>query len=228
MANINLKKNEVDHVEIIYYTDPLCCWSWAMEPQWRRLLHEYDGKISWKYCMGGLIPDWNTYNDPFNSISRPLQMGPLWFEARHISGQPINEKIWMTDPPKSSYPSCIAFKTVEMQSFSAADEYLRLLREAVMLNEKNISRYDILLEIASLIKHESFDFKQFETELKKNSGVELFKNDLQNTKLNKIGRFPTFIIRNQNGTGVIIVGYRPYDAFVEAIKQVVPAIVACI
>ena len=24
-------------LSIEYYTDPLCCWSWAFEPQWRRL-----------------------------------------------------------------------------------------------------------------------------------------------------------------------------------------------
>ena len=53
-------------LEIIYYTDPLCCWSWAFEPQWRRLLFELKDKISYRYCMGGLLPRWKNYNDSVN------------------------------------------------------------------------------------------------------------------------------------------------------------------
>src|SRR5690242_21305745 len=34
------QNNEADLLEVIYYTDPLCCWSWAFEPQWRRFLYE--------------------------------------------------------------------------------------------------------------------------------------------------------------------------------------------
>src|SRR5689334_9454281 len=60
---------------ITYYTDPLCCWSWGFEPQWRRLLFEYQGSINHRYCMGGLLPGWKNYHDPINNVSRPIQMG---------------------------------------------------------------------------------------------------------------------------------------------------------
>ena len=63
-------------VEIIYYTDPLCSWSWAFEPQWRRLRYEFGSQICPRYVMCGMISDWQSYSDPFNSVSRPPPNGP--------------------------------------------------------------------------------------------------------------------------------------------------------
>ena len=65
-------------IEIVYYTDPLCCWSWAFEPHWRRLREEFGGALDWRYRMAAMIADWNSYNDPLNSVNRPVQMGPIW------------------------------------------------------------------------------------------------------------------------------------------------------
>src|SRR4051794_10923157 len=86
----DISQPQADRVEISYYTDPLCCWSWAFEPQWRKLKFEYEGKISWRYCMSGLIPSWNDYNDPMHSVSRPIQMGPVWMHAMELSGMPMH------------------------------------------------------------------------------------------------------------------------------------------
>src|SRR5688572_2904993 len=133
----------MDRIDITYYTDPLCCWSWALEPQWRKLLYEFNGLISWRYCMTGMIPSWDQYNDAMHSVSRPIQMGPVWMHASQLSGMPMNSRIWMENPPASSYPACIAFKCAEMQSEGAGDRYLRLLREAIMLDGKNIAKPEV-------------------------------------------------------------------------------------
>ncbi len=109
-------QQKADQVEITYYTDPLCCYSWAFEPQWRRLRYEFEGRISWQYIMGGLLPGWNNYNDELNSVSRPVQMGPVWMQASHISGMPMPNRIWLEDPPASSYPACIAVKCAQPQT----------------------------------------------------------------------------------------------------------------
>src|SRR5438309_9692359 len=92
-----------DRVSITYYTDPLCCWSWALEPQWRKLRYLFQNAITWRYVTGGLLPGWNQFTDGLNSVSRPAQMGPIWMEAAHISGMPINNQVWIRNPPASSY-----------------------------------------------------------------------------------------------------------------------------
>jgi putative protein-disulfide isomerase len=221
-------KGKKDQVEITYYTDPLCCWSWAFEPQWRKLRYQFEGQLKWKYVMGGLIPDWKTYHDPLNSVTRPLQMGPLWFEARHISGQPINDKVWINDAPQSSYPACIAAKCAEIQSQGAGELYLRALREAVMLKGQNVGKQSVLLEIAETVSeafHNQFDYEKFKSDLQENKGTEGFKSDLQKVSFHKIGRFPSLVIKNTlDGRAVIIVGYRPYSVLMDALKAVAPEI----
>ncbi len=232
MANQQLKqKNKTQNsahahqLEIIYYTDPLCCWSWAMEPPLRRLVFEYYGQINWRCSMGGLLPGWNAYNDEINSVTKPLQMGPLWMHAQEVSGMPVDAAIWKNDPPSSSYPCCIAVKCANLQSPEAGIRYLRLLREAIMIHGKNISRENILLEIAGYLSVESgygFDLAKFKADMKNGKGLEAFRTDLHERQRNEITRFPTLIIKGSLNKGVILTGYRPYTMLVEALQHVNP------
>jgi len=214
---------QADHVKIICYTDPLCCWSWAFEPQWRRLRYEFRDHITWQYCMGGLISSWNNYNDAVNSISRPLQMGPLWMQAHHVSGMQIQDRIWMNDPPQSSYPACVAVKCAALQSEDAEEKYLRYTREAIMLNGKNIARQNVLFEIAEQLADElNFDVQQFKEDYTTGAGIEAFKKDLQQVQYKNINRFPTLTVSNNNKSGIIITGYRSYNSLIDALKNFIP------
>ena len=217
-----LNQQRADKLEITYYTDPLCCWSWAFEPQWRRLIYEFAGQIKYRYCMGGLLPGWKNYHDALNSVSKPIQMGPVWMHASQLSGMPVQHNIWMTDPPLSSYPSCIAVKCCGFQSPAAEEAYLRLLREAVMIKGKNISRYPVLLEVAEQLHTiiPAFDLNQFREDLKNDTGLEAFRKDLQEVQYHHINRYPSLVIKNKAKQALIISGYRPYHQLMEIIKKV--------
>ena len=134
-------------IEVTYFTDPLCSWGWAFEAVWRRLRYELADRISWRYVLGGMIPDWQTFNDPLHSVHRPAQMGPSWYEVRHLTGMPIDEMIWIQDPPASSYPACVAVKAAGLQGAAVEEVYLRRLREGVMLERRNIARREVLVEL---------------------------------------------------------------------------------
>ena len=94
-----------------------------------------------------------------------------------------------------------------------------------MKNRKNISKTAIIAEVAeSLAKDlpEIFSFDHFKKEYNGDRSREAFRQDLRRVKLNKIGRFPTFTISSGNGPGVLITGFRPYEALLVAIRQVAP------
>jgi putative protein-disulfide isomerase len=213
-------------VEVIYYTDPLCSWSWAFEPQWRRLRYEFGTQICPRYVMCGMIADWQSYSDPINSVSRPAQMAPQWFQVRQISGMPIDEQIWLEDPPHSSYPACIAFKAAERQGSSTAEAFLRRMREGVMFERRNISCREVLLGIAeelacSSMDHAGFNFERFRQDLSNQDTLDAFRADVQEARYRGIGRFPTLVLRRRNeGRGLIIVGFRPYAALRLALSGV--------
>jgi predicted DsbA family dithiol-disulfide isomerase len=215
---------QADGVDITYYTDPLCCWSWAFEPQWRKLQFEFAGKISVRYCMGGLLPGWNNFHDPVNSVSRPIQMGPVWMHASQLSGMPIQHNIWMKDPPASSYPACIAVKCAGLQSVEIEGRYLRLLREAIMIKGINIARQSVLIDVAKQLSKEfsSFDLTAFEQDLTNDKGLEAFRSDLQEIRYHNISRFPTLIIRRPQQGSILITGHRPYIVIMDALKKISP------
>lgn len=208
-------------IDIVYYTDPLCCWSWAFEPQLARLQKEWPGKINWRYCMGGLLPFWGHYIDNYNSIQRPAQMGPLWMHASETMGVPIAHRIWVEDPPASSYPACIAVKCAEMQSAETGRLYLHFVRKAVMLYGLNIARYNVLLEVAQGVAgiNRSFSLVQFEEDMQNDRGQEAFRKDLQEVKYRGINRFPTLIIKQPDSPGIVVTGFRPAEVLLAILHE---------
>lgn len=215
----------MNSIEITYYTDPLCCWSWGMEPSISQLLSDFGERVNLRYCMGGLLPNWERFTDPVNHVSRPIQMGPVWMHAARVTGMDIKHQLWYHDPPTSSYPACIAFKTVEIQSKDYATKYLQMLRTACMLNGHNISKRDILFDLARELGKEfpDFDVIRFEKEYQNGKGKEAFRSDLDEVQLKKITRFPTFIFR-YGADSLIATGYRPYSSLLEILLEMEPGI----
>ena len=216
-------------VFVEYYTDPLCSWSWAFEAQWRYLRYLCAGRLKWRYRMGGLLADWHSYHDPFNDISKPSQVAPQWFQVCAISGMPLDEQIWNQDPPDSSYPACLAVKAAERQGQEVTEEYLRRLREAVMIERRNIARQDILLAVAQEMVRssrvgKSFDLDRFHEDLASVEALEAFRQDLRDAAYYGIGRFPTLILYRSDGRGIILVGYRPFNALGAALEYFVPGV----
>jgi predicted DsbA family dithiol-disulfide isomerase len=215
----NLNNNNAGQVKVTFYTDPLCCWSWAFEKPWREFILNHGMKINYRYIMCGMIPDWNSYKDDMNSITKPLQMGPLWMHASEVTHTPMKYSIWHEDPPASSYPTCIAVKTAGLQSAHAEELYLNSARRLLMLEGKNISKVSVLLEVARELDVADFSFEQFKNDWDSGNGKNAFRSDLQKAKLNNIGRFPTLTFQDETGRGVMMVGYRPYEVLEEGFRK---------
>ncbi|MDQ6904200.1 MAG: DsbA family protein [Bacteroidota bacterium] len=210
-----------DHdVEITIYTDPLCCWSWAFQPQLAQLKKELGNKATWEFKMGGLISTWANFNDEVNSVSRPGQMGPVWMHAGQIANMPIEHQLWMKDPPASSYPACVAVKSVQLQSQEYGVSYLQLLREACMGEGKNIAKQSVLFDIAETLalNEPHFYLQKFKDDYENGRGMDAFRSDLNEVRFYNISRFPTLILRSRNEKAILISGYRRYPEILEAIK----------
>ncbi|MET3879964.1 DsbA family protein [Chitinophaga sp. OAE865] len=213
-------------LEAVYYTDPLCCWSWAFEPVIQRLVNEYGERLSMRYCMGGMLSGWNNYHDTLHAVSRPIQMGPVWMQARQLSGVELNDTIWFTDPPASSYPACVAVKAAALQSEHLAAQYLLRLRTAVMLKAKNIAKKEVLISVAEELSAENplFDTGKFRKQLTCKQAIDAFRADMQETKYRGIHRFPSLLLQAK-GTGktLLLTGNRPFESISSCIAQLLSA-----
>lgn len=208
---------------MVCYTDPLCCWSWAFEPVLRQLKMAYGDALHIRYCMGGMLSSWQGYHDPVLSVTRPVQMGPIWMQARQMTGAVIDDTIWFRDPPGSSYPACVAVKTVALQAPLLEERYLCLLWEAVMVQGKNIAKREVLLELAATLAAECpevFSAEEFASQLGCKATVDAFKADLQEVSYRRIQRFPSLLLTSgKTGQGLLLTGNRPFEAVAKSIEQ---------
>jgi putative protein-disulfide isomerase len=219
-SKINKVISVEEEIFISFFTDPLCAWSWAFEQEWKKVKETFGDRLHVTYHMGGLIPDWKTFSDSVNSVTRPLQMGPVWMHVAEITNVRVNHAIWMKDPPSSSYPACIAFKCAELQSKQAAELYLSILRESVMLFGQNISRTEVLLSLAAnpALDLVGFSRAKFKRDLFNGAGLAAFRNDLQLTQNHKITRFPALVVRRKNKPTIMVPGYKKAEELVRIMQ----------
>ncbi|MBL7856500.1 MAG: DsbA family protein [Cyclobacteriaceae bacterium] len=215
-----------DRINIIYFTDPLCCWSWAMEPQWRKLIFQYKDYLNWSYCMGGLIPSWDGFVDNVNSVSRAGQMGPMWLHAEQISGMPMCATIWKDNPPASSFPACIAVACATSQSLQCGELLLRKLRESCHLNNQDIADTLVIFNVAEALAMElsSFDLVKFRSDFESKTGQELFRTDWEDTRRREVARFPTLFLTKQQVGTIQLSGYRSFATLKSALFQLEPSL----
>ncbi|WP_055095312.1 ClpXP adapter SpxH family protein [Flavobacterium aquidurense] len=202
-------------VKIIYYTDPICSSCWGIEPQLRKLKLEYGDYISIDYRMGGLLPDWN-YNS--GGISKPADVAHHWDEASLHYEMPIDGNVWLEDPLDSSYPSCIAVKAAQIQDKEKAVKFMRVLREKLYLEKKNISKWENIAEAAKITGLNIEKLKEdYEGDAKK-----LFQDDLNLAKTLGVRGFPTMFFADENNNQLTVYGSKPYISYENAILALFP------
>ncbi len=208
-------KTDNKPVKIIYYTDPICSSCWGIEPQLRRLKLEYGNDIEVDYRMGGLLPDW-TYNS--GGISKPSDVAHHWDEVSAHYNMPIDGDVWLEDPLSSSYPPSIAFKAAQLQDKQKAIEFLRVLREMLFLQKKNITKWEVV-EVAA--KKVGLDTKQLKEDYE-GKAKQLFQDDLEYGRKLGVRGFPSIFITNGEGASEFVYGFRPYSNFETSLKKIYP------
>lgn len=200
-------------VKIIYFTDPICSSCWGIEPQLRKLKLEYGDQVEIEYHMGGLLPDWS-YNS--GGISKPSDVAHHWDEVSQYYKMPIDGDVWLEDPLPSSYPPSIAFKAAQLQDKKKAIVFLRILREMLFLQKKNITKWEFVEQAA---KKAGLDVVQLKSDFD-NKAEALFKEDLNFARQLGVRGFPTIFITNSEGQSEFVYGFKPYSTFESGIQKV--------
>jgi len=206
---------ETKPIKIVYYTDPICSSCWGIEPQLRKLKLEYGDYIDIDYRMGGLLPDWS-YNS--GGISKPADVAHHWDEASLHYEMPIDGNVWIEDPLDSSYPSCIAMKAAQIQSKEKAIKFMRILREKLYLEKKNIAKWENIAESAQLA---GLDINKLKTDYEGKAKT-LFQEDLAYAKTLGVRGFPTLFFSDGNNNQLTVYGSKPYSSYENALLALYP------
>jgi predicted DsbA family dithiol-disulfide isomerase len=154
-------------VQVRFYTDPACPWSWNAEPALRRLMWEFEGELEFAWVMGGLARSYE-HADLFEVVG-------VWLEDAAAGGMPCDPRLWTQNPLDSTYPACRAAKAAEMQGPEAAYRYLRTLREGILCERHKLDHAEALNEAAD---RSGIDRERFEADLRSPASQDAFEADL--------------------------------------------------
>jgi putative protein-disulfide isomerase len=130
---------------------------------------EFGGNLQITYVMGGLARE---FDDVPAIVMR-------WLGDAAASGMPVDPRIWAGDPPRSSYPACIAVRAAAEQGAGAAERYLRVLREGLMCHSRRLDGPDALVKEA---RRAELDLERFRIDLESNATLEGFASDLDESR----------------------------------------------
>ena len=152
-------------VHTYYYTDPVCPWSWALEPALRKLSFEFAGSLSVTFVMCGMARD---LGDTAPLVSEML-------EASEQSGMPVDARMWLAGAPRSSHAACLAVIAAAEQGDPAP--YLRRLREGLLCRGRKLDTADALIEEARRVP--GLDVERLRVALGSHAILEAFGGDLE-------------------------------------------------
>jgi predicted DsbA family dithiol-disulfide isomerase len=158
-------------VQVRFYTDPACPWSWAAEPALRRLMWEFEGELEFVWVMGGLARSYER--------ASLLDVVSQWLEDADAGGMPCDPRIWTKNPLDSTYPACRAVKAAAEQGRDAEYRYLRTLREGIMCELRKLDGDDSLIDAA---ERAGIDKERFEADLGSDASAEAFDYDLEEVR----------------------------------------------
>jgi hypothetical protein len=110
-------------VSVRYYTDPVCPWSWGVEPSVRKLMVEFGDALGWTFVMGGLARDLSKTRTDRTEAGLEQVYGRLireWLVVADRTEMPLDPLLWVESPVKTSYPACMAVKAAAHRPPTAA------------------------------------------------------------------------------------------------------------
>ena len=171
-------------VQVRFYTDPACPWSWAAEPALRRLMWEFEGELEFVWVMGGLA---RRYGREYRDEEGRIGHGPdcyadlisHWLEVAADGLMPTDPRIWTENPLTSTYPACQAVKAASEQGWEAGYRYLRRVREGIMFERRKLDHPEALQAEAAAAR---IDRERFEIDLFSEAITEAFGADLEEVR----------------------------------------------
>jgi hypothetical protein len=101
-----------------------------------------------------------------------------WIDAAAASGMPIDPRLWLDAPPRSSYPACLAVKAAAEQGRDGA--YLRRARAGLAYERRTLDNPDALIALARDVP--GLDVERFKIDLSSNAITESFGADLERSR----------------------------------------------
>lgn len=208
---------------ITQYTDPMCIWCYALEPGLRKIDVLLGEQVEFHNVMGMLVSDARQIigDDAFSEMrfeQLRQQMTSHFLDAANASGMPVSVEHMKTCTPDrvTSVPMSTAFEAMKLVDENIANAYLRRMRESAHAEDRWLSEYGRLIELAAEFP---IDIEQFKANLESGRASEALKNDMYLCQAAGVRSFPTMVMK-YGDRKLGINGFRDYETLKRAAEQV--------
>ena len=212
------KKLQIDH-----FTDPLCFWCYAMEPETRKIRVLLGDQLEYRIVMGVLSADVRDIigYDEDAEVRYELYRATMANYFREVGqkvGMPLALDNMLARGPEDlvSLPLSLAYCAMRMIDEDIAEAYLRRMRECVYAEGRSLSSAEKQVELA---REFPIDVEQFRKNLESSEAAEILQQGVDKCRIYGIAAFPTLIM-HWGEKHIAVQGYYDFDALKQAINQV--------
>ena len=218
---------------ITTFTDPMMGLSWEYEPAFRKLETHFTEIIEFRYIMSVLVPDVYRLTDPNDlRISKEFalknynkRLAKIYESEEAISGMPINMEGFhlFSAENTSSKPLNLAYKAVQLTDRSKAGIFLYNLRYATVVECKQTTKLEEILEV---VKKSKIDPEKFLEHYNGGTAENALNHDLVLTRELGIYTLPAYLIQcgEKNALIKILIEYENFVSIINNLSggQITP------
>lgn len=196
-------------IEMDYFTDPYCAWSWAFEQTLQAILKVERGRVRVRFRALPLIRDLKAAGKTGDDIAS------AWERVSSLTGAPIDASLWRTRPPQSTLSAIRAQKAAETLGAGAEMRLLRALRPLLMTQARSAEDAGTLAEAAHAA---GLDLAALEQAMRAPDLDARIEEDEAMAQAHGIVATPGVLLRNAEGDRIMIQGPRDEVLFQRAIE----------
>lgn len=210
-------------LKIAHFTDPLCFWCYAMEPEMRKIRVLLDDQLEYRIVMGVLssnIHEIIGYDEDAElryEVYRAM-LANYFKEAVKMVRMPLSLGNMLANGPEDlvSLPLSLAYCAMKMIDEDIAEAYLRRMRECVFAEGRSLSTVDDQVTLAGEFP---VDVDQFRSNLDNPEIATVLQQGVDECRKYGIAAFPTLIMQ-WGDKRLAVQGYHSFDEMKQAIRQV--------
>ena len=211
-----------ESIEILHFTDPLCFWCYAMEPEIRKMRVLLDDLLDYRIVMGVLSSDVSEIigSDPESELRYEffrMSMADHLTQAAQAVGMPFcTERLFSQSPEDMvSLPLGLAYSAMVLTNACYAEAYLRRMRECVFAEGRTLAKTDDQIQLASEFP---IDIEQFRNNLVCDDAMRILQEGVDECQLYGVSMFPTLLM-SYGESRIMVNGYLGFDGLRQAVAQ---------
>lgn len=198
---------------LIYVADPMCSWCWGFSPVLTNIRRRYEKQATFQLLLGGLRPG-NT--ERFDE-SRRAYILQHWQAVHTRTAQPFNFDFQMASSFTYDTEPASRATTVVRQLMPGKEwDYLARIQEAFYVQNADVTRVEVLEELAVAVGIDAVPFRQ---DFQESQTRQRVWEEFDQSRELGVNGFPTLLGRSGESVSSLMHGYQDSETLVPTIEE---------